>query len=126
MRIFVFILAALAIAKVYAQDQLYRTATAQALINAYSSLAVTACQSSSSQGLKTATSSHPDLWSSGSQMTLQIGRDDLGVSIWQFDDQRWEAAYRQPYLVLAPQASADSLTCTYDITAGRAQISQRG
>ena len=126
MRIFVFILAALAIAKVYAQDQLYRTATAQALINAYSSLAVTACQTSGNTELKTASAARQDLWSSGSPMTLQIGRDDLGVSIWQFDDQRWEAAYRQPYLVLAAPTPSDTLTCTYDITAGRAQISQRG
>ncbi len=126
MRIFVFILAALAIAKVYAQDQLYRTATAQALINAYSSLAVTACQKSGSAQIKTATSAQLDLWTTRSPMSLQIGRDDLGVSIWQFEDRRWEAAYRQPYLVLSPQTQAGALTCTYDITAGQAQISHRG
>ena len=121
MRIVVFILAALAAVKIYTQDQTYRAATTDVLIDAYRGKAIAACSDyRARQGLQT---SSPG-WSNTSPVALQIGRSDLDIGIWQFEDSRWEAAYRRAYLVLAPADPRSSLTCTYDITSGRASISR--
>jgi len=122
MRIIVVILAALAGLKIYTQDQIYRTATTEALIKAYRESAITACRNSPTA---TPTAAFAQLWSSASQIELRIGRDDVDVSLWQFEDDRWRSTYKQPYLVLTPAQPGANVACTYDITAGAARISSR-
>lgn len=119
MRLIVVTLAALALVKIYTQDQIYRTATSEALIAAYRGHAITACQSDRIN--------QPDalasiLWDKPEAIDVEIGRSDLGIDIWDTSHPLWEAAYLQPYLVLSAADSRSGLRCTYDITAGAANV----
>lgn len=123
MKYIVAALALLAVLKVYAQDQIYRSATSDALIAAYRNNAIAACQrdrlnqSAEFAGLA---------WSKPSSIALQIGRGDLGVNVWEISDSRWDAAYKQPYLVLAPADPQTDLKCTYDINVNVASVRRSG
>ncbi|MCH9808335.1 MAG: hypothetical protein K0U74_11435 [Alphaproteobacteria bacterium] len=123
MRLIVVILATLALAKVFTQNQLYRTATSNALIATYRERAIRACQADRAN--QTRNASHR-LWAKPRNIDLEIGRSNLGVIIWDYDHALWEAAYRRPYLVLSPSDSNIRLRCTYDITAGGANVERRG
>jgi hypothetical protein len=121
MRLIVVTLAALALAKIYIQDQIYRTAISDALIAAYESRAILACQSdrlNQSQGTASV------LWTDPSAIDVEIGRPDLGIRIWDTNHALWEAAYTRPYLVLLPADANAHLKCTYDITAGAANVAR--
>lgn len=119
MKYIVAALALLAVLKIYAQDQIYRSATSEALINAYRTRAIAACQDAPTQPAGMV-ASH---WSQPSSIAVQIGRSDLGVNLWEISDSRWDAAYKQPYLVLAvSDQQSRRLTCTYDINVNVASI----
>lgn len=123
MKFIVAALALLAVIKLYVQDQIYRSATSDALIAAYRSDAIAACQKDRTN--QTADLAGPN-WLKPSSIALQIGRSDLGVNLWEISDARWEAAYKQPYLVLAPSDPQAHLTCTYDINVNVASITRNG
>jgi len=123
LRWFAYTLFVLVVAKVYAQDHVFKSATSEALIAAYRDKAVSACRNDKT--FQSATAS-PVLWAERSEIAIQIGRPDLGVSIWEVDHALWEAAYKKPYLVLRPTDSHTALTCTYDITADAANLSRNG
>lgn len=120
MKYIVAILALLAVIKIYAQDQIYRSATSDALIAAYRSDAIVACQKNhANQPAELAVT----YWAKPSSIAVQVGRSDLGVSLWQISDPRWDAAYKQPYLVLTSADPKTHLTCTYDINVNAASVS---
>lgn len=121
MRLIVVILAALALAKIYTQDQIYRTATSTALIEAYKSRAIRACQS---DRLNQSQTNAVGLWTVPSSIDVEIGRSDLGIKLWDTDHALWEAAYTRPYLVLAPSDPGAHLKCTYDMNAGAANVAR--
>jgi hypothetical protein len=119
MKYIVAALALLAILKIYAQDQIYRSATADALISAYRDRAIAACQK---YDAKIGAGSAADAWSHPSSIALQIGRDDLGVNVWEISDARWDAAYKQPYLVLSASGPSSPVTCTYEVKVDVASV----
>ena len=122
MRLIVVMLAALALAKVYTQNQFYRNATSQALIATYRDRAISACLSDrSSQSRKNGSG----LWAKPRRVDLEVGRPDLGVFIWDYNHALWPAAYQRPYLVLSPSNPRTKLRCTYDITAGGANVAPK-
>jgi len=123
MKYIVAILALLAVTKLYVQDQIYRSATSDALIAAYRSNAILACQKIRSDQ---PAGSAQTYWANPSAITVQVGRADLGVNLWQISDPRWDAAYRQPYLVLTSADPRSPLTCTYDINVNTATVAASG
>lgn len=120
MKYIVAILALLAVIKLYVQDQIYRSATSDALIAAYRRDAIVACQKDPASQLPGVAGTH---WAKPSAIMVQVGRSDLGVNLWQINDPRWDAAYRQPYLVLTSADPKTPLTCTYDINVNAASVS---
>lgn len=122
MRILVAVLALLAAVKIYTQDQMYKTAVTQALVSAYRERAITACQKERSNQNRNMARL---LWSNPTAITISIGRADLDVGFWNRDSELWDAAYKRPYLVLFPTDPLSPLKCTFDITSGAANISQR-
>lgn len=119
MRLIVLTLALLALAKIYTQDQIYRTATSDALIKAYSARAISACKSDDKRlngGSQTA------YWDKPGSIDVEIGRSDLGIEIWDTGHKLWEAAYVRAYLVISPSSAKSDLKCTYDVTAGVAAV----
>lgn len=119
MRWVVYALAALVALKIYAQDYFYRDATAQALIAAYGEKALTACRSNTTTQKKTLA---PYVWGKSGEIKVQIGRNDLGVGIWELEHALWDAAFKQPYLILSPADKHTGITCTYDIVSDAASI----
>ncbi len=122
MRILVVVLATLAAVKIYAQDQMYRTAVTQALVSAYRERAISACQKDRTNQPRNLAQL---LWANPTAITVSIGRSDLNVGLWTTDLDLWNAAYKKPYLVLEPTDPLTPLKCTYDITSGAARVSQR-
>ncbi len=122
MKVLFAVLALLVASKFFVQQQIYREATSEALISAYSAHAIEACQSDAGV---TGTGAISELWGKPASIKLEIGRSELGVAMWDLDNKQWAAAYRQPYLVLAPSDAAAGLSCIYDIMAGAASISGR-
>lgn len=121
MRVLVAVLATLAAFKIYAQDQTYRSAVTDALVAAYRSHAIAACQNDHVNQPK---NTGALLWSNPSEITVTIGSSDVEIGMWNVDDELWDAAYKTPYLVLSPSDPLTPLKCTYDITSGSAKVSQ--
>ncbi|KUO56252.1 MAG: hypothetical protein APF80_15325 [Alphaproteobacteria bacterium BRH_c36] len=121
MRLIVGTLAALALVKIYTQDEIYRTATSKALVEAYRSQAIAACQADRHNQQDAVAKI---LWEKPGTIDVEIGRSDLGIRIWDTDHALWESAYLRPYLVLSPSDRRTGLKCTYDITAGAANVAR--
>ncbi len=123
MRWVVLALAGLVALKIYMEDQIYREATAKAIIAAYAERALAACRADVTNQDK-ALAAH--LWSRAGEVRVEIGRDDLGIALWQLDHALWSAAHEQAYLVLSPAEKHTGFTCTYDLAAGAATVSKSG
>ncbi|MEO1282390.1 MAG: hypothetical protein AAFV69_11725 [Pseudomonadota bacterium] len=122
MRWIVYGLAALVALKVYTQDAFYRTGTAEALINVYRSKALTACGKDKSNPNAAKV---PEMWAKPREITIQIGRNDPDVGLWEIDSPKWKADYKQPYLVIEPADRHSTFICTYDIVTGTSSITNR-
>ncbi|MBU2581877.1 MAG: hypothetical protein KJ622_09185 [Alphaproteobacteria bacterium] len=118
MRSIVVLLAALALVKIYTQDQIYRSATSQALIDAYRTKAISACRHDVGNLLG------ETQWDEPAAIDVEIGRNDLGIGVWDANHPLWEAAFLRPYLVLSPAGDASRLKCTYDIPADAADVAR--
>src|SRR5262245_43968987 len=114
-------LALLAAAKLGYQEYLFRTGTREAMVGAYREHAVQACQKD--------TKSHnfgvsPQAWANPKTIRLVIGKSSLDVYPWQIDHAKWNARYRNPYLVLMAEHRAGAVACEYDIINAAASISR--
>jgi hypothetical protein len=105
-RTLVVIVAILAVAKLWAQDHLYRNATNAALLSAYSERATADCTRAGRVAGQRS-------WRLAERNPLRIGNDDADVAIWDWQNPMWDARYRNPNLVLETP-SADVL-CRYDV-----------
>lgn len=126
MRFIAVSLALLAGAKIWAEEQIYRTATEDALVQAYRAQAVTTCRAVS---LSTpADAKGPQFrqriataFAAPSAARLEIGNQDVSVKIWETNHASWGTRYTAPFIIL--QAISPAARCAYDIKRGTAQIS---
>jgi hypothetical protein len=125
MRALVMLLCLLAGLKIWTQDHLYRTATADALIKAYRARAIDACEKGGAATATTVLPSSPltaGTWTEPAAVKLVIGRPDVDVHIWDIDNPLWETRFKHPHLVLSGGGS--DLVCAYDVVAGLATVSR--
>jgi hypothetical protein len=121
MRAFVILLLLLAAAKLGFQEYLFRTATRDALLEAYRQHAVEACQRDArSQSLGVAAQA----WATPRDVQLVIGKHALDVYPWQVDHPNWNARYRNPYLLLTVGPRTGTALCEYDILNAAASVSR--
>ncbi|MEO1206756.1 MAG: hypothetical protein AAFV45_10525 [Pseudomonadota bacterium] len=123
MRWIVYGLAALVALKFYTEDAFYRTGTSEALIDVYRTKALAACESNKSNPIAAKV---PGMWSKPREVTIQIGRNDPTVGLWDIDNPEWKADYKQPYLVVEPADRHSTFVCKYDIVTGVSKVFQRG
>lgn len=121
MKAIAIVLALLAAAKFGYQEYLFRIATRDAMIGAYKEHAVQACQRDT-KGHNFGVS--PQAWASPKSIKLVIGKSSLDVYPWQIDDAKWNARYRNPYLLLTTELRAGAIACEYDIINAAASISR--
>jgi hypothetical protein len=121
MKAIAIILALLAAAKLGYHEYLFRAATRDAIIGAYREHAVQACQR---DGKGHSFGVSPQAWANPKSIRLLIGKSSLDVYPWQVDDARWNARYRNPYLVLTTEQRAGAVACEYDIIHASATISR--
>lgn len=117
MRAVVLVLAGLAGLKVWAHEHIYRSATEDALVHAYRSSAIDACQK---DRRKDKDAKLPVNWNNPSSIQLVIGKRDVDVAFWDVDNALWPVRYKYPLLVLA----AGSAVCEFDMTLGSASVSR--
>lgn len=125
MRVLILALALLAALKIWVQDSFYRAATEEALVSAYRARAAESCRSAGSPSAAPAASATAPVatdWSTGPAPRIAIGNPAVDVRVWEFDSERWNARFRQPYLVLS--AAGAGVSCTYDILADTAEITR--
>lgn len=123
MRLIIFVLALIAGAKIWIQEGGYRTAAEEVILRAYQTQAADACTRAATD---LAQAGIPDIatdWSSGVEAHFSAGNPALPVRIWDFDNEQWNARFRQAHLILS-QANARA-SCSYDIVAGKATIEKR-
>lgn len=119
-------LALLAGAKIWTQEQIYRTATEDALLQAYRPKAIASCRTA----YLPATTRPADRllhqriaagFASPSAVHLEIGNRDLSVPIWQIDHAAWAMRYTTAYIVL--EATTPAARCAYDMKLDKVHIS---
>ncbi len=120
MRLLVLALAALAGAKVWTQDTLFRAGAEEALVAAYRESAVQACQKQQKsldgrpvRGIN---------WTKPASILMATGSRSVKVYFWQVDHALWSARYRNPYLVLGADDGPGGPSCEYDVLYGQATI----
>ena len=113
-------LAALASAKFATVDYLYKAATRDALVTAFGTQAVAACQKAqrSADGLKPG-----PLWGTPGQVRIEIGSKNSDVALWQVDHQAWPMRFRRAFIVLDAGAGGAAARCHFDVVAGTASVS---
>jgi len=125
MRALVLVLAALAGVKIWTQDQILRSASAEALIQAYRDRAVQACQKDARrEPVNEATAVSPQAWGRPASVSLEFGRRGVDVKIWDVDNPLWNVRYKHPHLVLGMGGQRSNLVCEYDVIVGTATISR--
>jgi len=122
MRALILTLALLATLKIWIQDTIYRAATEEALVSAYRARAADACARSTPARERRPGDAEAVDWTREAEPRVSVGNPAIPVHIWQFENELWNARFRQPYLVLA--ADRTSLSCTYDILADTAEVAR--
>jgi hypothetical protein len=122
MRALILALALLAAAKVWFQDNIYRSGTEEALIAAYRARAADACARSALLMQPAPLQDKPVDWATEAEPRIAVGNPAIPVHVWQLEHEQWNARFRQPYLIL--QASHANLSCAYDLLADRAEIAR--
>lgn len=126
MRFIAVSLALLAGAKIWTQEQIYRSATEEALLHAYRSQAIASCRTaplpktSTNDTNQTLRQRITAAFAAPSSARLQIGNPDMSVPVWELDHAAWPLRYTYPYIVL--ETSAAAARCTYDVKLGSARI----
>jgi len=119
MKAVVFILLVLASLKLGHHEYLYRSATRDALVAAYSESAAEACQKDARNIVLGVTA---QAWANAPSIQLMIGKGGLDVHYWQVDNKLWNARYRNPLLVLSTGSRKGEVYCEYDIVNAAASV----
>lgn len=121
MRVLVLALALLAALKIWVQDGAYRAAAEDAIVAAYRAPAAEACAEASRLSPSAAPAGQGAVgWAASPTSRLAIGDPTLTVRLWQVDHGDWHARFRQLYLVLG--GGDAGLSCSYDLSAGKAKV----
>jgi hypothetical protein len=110
MRILLLIIAVFAVANFSLHEYLDRTAKRDVIISAFKEHAIAACQREA-----TGVAQEPEAWARAANVILKIGKSDLDVYIWQTKHKLWRARYKNPYLYVTLNRTADGMYCEYDI-----------
>ena len=121
-RLVVFVIALIA-AKFAYQEYLYRLATRDVIIGMVQDRALLQCQRNARASVVTPAGAAPvSVWNRPTSVSLRIGKTGLDVYPWQINSAQWSARYRNPYLLIVAERTANGLACEYDILNGSAQV----
>lgn len=110
-------------AKLGYQEYLFRVSTREVIVSTFQERAVQTCQRQTRASAVTQSGTAPSsAWTRPSSVSLVIGKAGLDVQLWQINNAKWNARYRNPYLVIVADGSAAGMACEYDILNGAAQI----
>lgn len=122
MRAVVLALAVLAGLKLWAHQALYRSASDQALLHAYATHAVSACQTEAQhQHADTSLGSHVD-WTAYRSAHIEIGDKAADVRLWQVDHKHWDRRYKTPFVHLNAASGETGPRCIYNVMTGKAVL----
>lgn len=127
MRSVVLVLAILAVAKVWTQDRIYRSAAEDALIHAYRARAIDGCQRATRADSplapnEAARATLVQAWAKPDKLSVVIGNPDVQVHIWEVDHAAWAMRFKYPYVVLDAGVPAPVARCSYDVLLDRASV----
>ena len=117
----VIILLVLAVAgKVGLNEWIYRAATEDALIAAYSARAADICRNDArSRGFPAA-----QPMTRPGDIRLMVGASEHDVWLWDLGNASWAKRYRTPYLRLPLQTAEATLQCSFDIVKQTAVVTR--
>ena len=115
-------LAVLAGLKIWTQDTFYRSATEDAIIDAYRDRAIAACQKEPRRTKRAIACAFDRDWASPTSVHLVIGNSNISVHVWEIDHEQWDARFKHAYIVLAAGERHARLICAYDIARRSAEI----
>lgn len=119
MRMLVIGLVLLAGVKVWTQDRIYRSATSEALVEAYRMRAVEVCGKQSAKMAQAAGSAN--IWHAASEAEVSIGNPGVDVAIWDTQNPLWSERFQHPNLILTA-AGETRARCAYDLHDGTAMF----
>lgn len=120
MKFAMLVLLLLAGAKVWTHEQIYRSATEDALLEAYRAQAIATCRAATAQEGTADRRQIAAAFAKPARAHLQIGNPDVSVAVWDVDHAAWAMRYTYPYVVL--ETAGNTARCTYDVKLGRARI----
>jgi hypothetical protein len=106
--------------KVWTQDRIYRSATSEALVEAYRMRAVEVCGKQSAKMAQAAGSAN--IWHAASEAEISVGNPGVDVAIWDTQNPLWDQRFRNPHLILTA-AGEPNAHCAYDLHAGVVTLS---
>jgi hypothetical protein len=109
--------------KVWFQDHAYRTAMADAVVEAYRERAIEVCRRSATKRGAGARDDGASVWGSASATEAVIGNPDIDVAIWDTQNPLWGQRFRDPHLILTASQGGLGERCAYDVRAGGATVS---
>jgi hypothetical protein len=112
-------LAMLAVAKIWYQDHTYRTAMADAIVEAYRDRALEVCRRNTVKRVGGARDLAASTWNVTSTAETVIGNPELSVAIWDTQNALWNQRFRDLHIVLT---SAAGERCSYDVRQGAATM----
>lgn len=125
MRALVIALAILAGTKIWAHQELYRAASEQALLKAYTQQAVLACKRNSRLSLaQLADGGRVTDWSQYDLAQVVMGNKSLNVSLWQVDHEHWDQRYKTPFIHLNVGGGSHRHVCIYNVMTGTTALSR--
>lgn len=123
MRILVLLLAALAGAKVWFQDSVFRSGAEEALLAAYQTRAVEACRREPQRNARGETlAAFMVDWTHPASIQMTAGDRSVPVHLWEVDNPLWDVRFKNPHLVLASGDTHSRLACAFDVLTGEARL----
>lgn len=125
MRFVAVVLALLAGAKIWTHEQIYRSATEDALVQAYRGRAIASCRTAPLPNASEI--AEPQIrakvaaaFSTPSSARLEIGNREISVPVWEVNHAAWPMRYTYPYIIL--ETANPAARCAYDVKLDRANI----
>ncbi len=115
MRVIVIAIAALACAKVWTQDRLYRSIMQDALLQAYEDRAAATCQKEAQRNRHGQAS-----FAAADMREVVIGNSKTDVALWDYQNPLWDVRFRHPHVMLTDARTKTH--CAFDVAAGLASL----
>ncbi len=109
--------------KVWFQDHTYRTAMADAVVEAYRERAIEVCRKNATKRAAGSRDDGASIWRSAAGAEAVIGNPDIDVAIWDTQNPLWSQRFRDPHLILTAATGTSSTRCAYDVREGGATVS---